>query len=68
MWHLKEVLRLCRQPGSDDDDMDWMHMWSLADEFELSQEARQCLEKAAECGNIDAMRQWIDEYGTEDVY
>lgn len=66
VWHLKETLRLCRQPGSDDA-MDWMHMWSLADEFELPQEARQCLENAAERGNISAMREWIDEYGADDV-
>ena len=66
VWHLKEALRLCEQTGGDDD-MDWMHMWSLADDFELSQEARQCLEKAAERGNVSAMREWIDEYGATDV-
>lgn len=66
VWHLKETLRLCRQPCSDDA-MDWMHMWCLADEFELPQEARQCLENAAERGNISAMREWIDEYGADDV-
>lgn len=66
-WHLKEALRLRGQPGSDDD-MDWMDMWSLADEFELPQEARQCLEKSAERGNISAICAWIDEYGTGDVY
>lgn len=64
-WHLEEALRLCGRSDADGA-IDWDYMSSLADEFELQQSRSQFLKKAAEHGNIDAMRTWIDENDAAD--